>query len=298
MTSRRRAHSDHPHPRRPSPSSLAISIGLAAVLLTAAVFVPATSAQDAASYRLGPRDRVQVRVAELDDFDRELEVSETGTIELPVIGIVDAEGRTEDELTEEIRRRLESQGLRRATVRLRIVDFRSRPVSVLGAVMEPGQQFIPGRATLLEVLLGAGGLARDHGQAVQVRRRASNDLADAVEIPVTELFETGDPAVNIPIYAGDVIHVPRARQIQVSFLGEVATPGTVVFGAGERVTLLVAIARVGGLTDTASPKLRVLRREGGREVEIEANFKRIVAGREADVPLEDGDIVVVKEAFF
>src|SRR5262245_19119182 len=68
------------------------------------------------AYRLGPRDQVQVRVKELPDLDSDSEVAEDGTLTLPVVGTVDAEGLSEDELAQRIQSQLESDGLRRATV--------------------------------------------------------------------------------------------------------------------------------------------------------------------------------------
>ncbi len=251
------------------------------------------------AYLIGPRDLLEVRVAELPgEFDRELEVAEDGTVLLPVIGLIEARGLTEGQLAAEIRRRLEAEGLRRPTVSVRVIGFRSRPVAVLGAVMAPGQQFVPGRTTLLEILLKAGGLRADHNSRIQIRRRAANGLSDQVTISAEDLFERGDPAVNLPIFAGDLIHVPPASKIEISFLGQVKS-SSVTFSSNERATLLVAIARAGGLSDDASPKIRILRRgEQGEQVEINAHYRRILAGRDQDIELQDGDIVVVKESFF
>lgn len=255
------------------------------------------AAQQKASYPIGPRDKVEIRVLELPELDREFQVAGDGTLELPNVGKVDVAGLTESEIAVELRRRLEEVGMRRATVSVRITEF-SRPVAVLGAVVNPGNRPVEGRAMLLDVLLMAGGLSSDRGRLIQVRRRAANGLSDQVEIGVDELFEDGDPAVNIPIFAGDVVHVLPAEAVRVSFLGEVSQTGNVTFRGTDRVTLLVAIAQAGGLTERASSKIRILRRRGAERVEIVANYRRILKGKDPDPELEDGDIVIVKEAFF
>ncbi len=270
-------------------------------LLLGELFASGIAAQEGSglrSYRIGPRDKIQIHVAELPDLDTELEVEDDGTILLPVVGTLEARGLTEDELALTIRARLEAEGLRRATVRVRVTGYLSRPVSILGAVNTPGNHYIPGRATLLEVLMTAGGITREHDQVIHVRRRADNGLSDRVRIAVDDLIERGDPAVNIPIFAGDVINIPEARQIRINILGEVGGSGSLSFRSTERVTLLTAIARAGGLTPTASNKIRILRRRAGEEREIEAHFRRILSGKDPDVELEDGDIIVVKESFF
>lgn len=269
-------------------------------LLTAGAVISGlgASGEESAIYRIGSRDTVEVHVEEMPELDRELEVRADGTILLPVIGSVEARGRTEAELALQIRDRLEQEGLRRATVRVRVTGFLSRPVSVLGAVPQPGLQNVPGSATLLEVLLSAG-FTGGHGQSVRVRRRAENGLSDEVVISATELFEQGEPAVNIPILAGDVVFVPPVPSVHVSILGAVKNPGTVVFDDPQRATLLVALAKVGGLSETAANKIRIRRRADGKEeIEVVASYRRILDGKEDDVTLKDGDVVVVKEAFF
>lgn len=270
-----------------------------AILVFAAptLLVASGAAAQQVSNRIGPGDKVEIRVAELAEFNREFQVDADGILELPHVGTLEAAGTTERELADELRQRLESIGLRRATVTVRITEY-SRPVAVLGAVANPGNRSVAGRTTLLEVLLGAGGLTADRGRFIQVRRRASNGLSDQVSIAVDELFDRGDPAVNIPIFAGDVIHVPPAKTLQIHFLGEVEGAGSVSFKSTERVTLLLAIARAGGLTDAAGQKIRILRGQGSDRVEIVANYRRILAGKDPDVELQDGDIVVVKESFF
>ncbi len=108
-----------------------------------------------------------------------------------------------------------------------------------------------------------------------------------------------DPRVNIPLRANDLINVPTAVEITIYCLGAVARPGAVSFKSTERITLLAAIARAGGLTDRASKTLRIKRADAPPGTpEVEADYKRILAGKDADLELRQGDLVVVKESFF
>ena len=269
---------------------------LAVLLLTA----PASGQpQDAASYRIGPRDQIQIRVEEMEGLNQEVTVDETGVIKLPPLGSVDAQGLTAEELASRLRARLEARGLRKATVTAVVTGYRSRPVSILGSVGQPGNHFVPGRATLLDVLMDAGGLGPDHGPEIVIRRRASNGLSDEVRIATADLVEIGSPRANIPIFAGDLISVPPAKEMTVLLIGEVATHGSMTFGIDETATLLTAIARAGGLSDEASKKIRIQRRSAsGERHEIIADFRRILNNKEPDVPLQDGDLIIVKESFF
>ena len=262
---------------------------------------PATGQEGrgAASSRIAPRDQVQITVEEMAELNQEVTVDESGTIKLEPLGTVDVLGLTEAELATRLRSRLESRGLRKATVSVVVTSLRARPVSILGAVNQPGNHTVPGRASLLEVLMGADGLASNHGPEVIVRRRARNGLSDEVRIATVDLIEIGRPEVNIPIFAGDLISIPPARAVTVHMIGEVAKPGSLTFEAGDRATLLTAIAQMGGLTDEASRKIRVQRHSAvGERREIVADYRRILNNDEPDIPLQDGDLIIVKESFF
>ena len=252
-----------------------------------------------AGYRLGPRDLVRIRVFEVPELNVESRVSETGAVTLPLIGDVPASGLTEKEFEARLEGLLEERYVNRASVSVEVVEFRSRPITVIGAVREPGHLAFPGGWTLLDALAAAGGLTDNHGDLIYVMRRADNGLSDQVAIPVDDLFVRGNPDSNLPIRANDLIHVPPRVEISVYCLGEVRQPGTLEFASTERLTLLSAIARAGGLSERASPKVQIRRpaADGGTTL-IEAHYKRILAGQEPNPELRDGDIVVVKESFF
>ena len=152
--------------------------------------------------------------------------------------------------------------MQRASVDVQVIEFRSRPISVIGAVKQPGNLGFSGRWTLLEALTAAGGLTDNHGNVVYVLRRADNGLSDQVAIRLDDLLVRGDPKANIPIFANDLINVPETVEITVYCLGEVGRPGALVFKSNERITLLAAIAHAGGLTDRASSKILIKRAAG------------------------------------
>ena len=153
--------------------------------------------------------------------------------------------------------------------------------------------------TLLEAITAAGGLAPSHGDSIFILRRAPNGLTDQVEVSIDDLLVRADPEVNIPIYANDLINVPPAAEVTIYTLGEVGSPGAISFRSTERVTLLAAIARAGGLSERASKKLLIKRRQpDGGTREIEVRYKRIVSGKEPDLELRQGDVIIVKESFF
>jgi len=260
---------------------------------------PEAAAQPAEAYRIGPKDLIHVEVFEVPALTGELRVSEAGSVDLPLIGEVEVAGQTPSELAETLKQLLEARYVQRASVRVEIREFRSRPISVVGAVRNPGPLAFPGRWTLLEALTAAGGLADRHGSVIYVLRTASNGLRDRLAIEVTDLLVRADPKANIPILPNDMINVPVPVPITLFCLGEVARPGALEFMSNERITVLAAIARAGGLTDRASNTILIKRRDpSGRESVIQVDYKKIISDEQPDLALEPNDVVVVKASFF
>lgn len=256
-------------------------------------------AQEETGYRVGPKDLLEVSVYEAQELDTTTRVSEEGRIRLPVAGEIEVAGLTERQLTRKLEGVLEQCCVQRATVSVEVLEFRSRPISVIGAVNKPGPLPLSGQWTLLEVLTAAGGLASRHGDVVHVLRRAENGLTAQLTILLDDLLVRGDRRMNVPIFSNDLINVPAKVEITLYCLGEVERPGAQTFQNTEKVTLLTAIARAGGPTDRASRKIKIRRSSSnGDSVEIEANYRRILAGKDPDVELREGDIVYVKESFF
>jgi polysaccharide export outer membrane protein len=251
------------------------------------------------SYRVGPRDLIDVKVFEDDKINGQRRVSENGTISLPLLNDVAVAGKTTAEIALVLKTLLEEKYMQRASVDVQVIEFRSRPIVVMGAVKQPGNLGFSGRWTLLEALTAAGGLADSHGKVVHILRRADNGLSDQVTIDVDELLLRANPKVNVPIYANDFINVPGTVEVTVYCLGEVARPGALVFKSDERITILAAIAHAGGLSDRAANRILIKRAAGGSgPPEITVDYKKILAGKEPDVELRQGDVIVVKESFF
>jgi polysaccharide export outer membrane protein len=259
----------------------------------------AATGQGGLGYRVGPRDLIDIKVFEEPALDGEYRVSESGTVRLPLIGEFPVEGLTEAALTMRLRQHLEDNYLRRASITVEVREFLSQPISVIGAVANPGNLDLSGRYNLLQAITAAGGLAPNHGNTIYVRRRADNGLSAQIEIDIDRLMVGNDPRLDVPIFANDVINVPATQMITIYLLGEVGAQGALEFENTRRVTLLTAISRAGGMSDRAADKITIRRQQPDGSVrEIVIDYKRIVAGRDPDIELQDGDVVLVRESFF
>lgn len=279
---------------------------MTAFLITLVGTAPAGAQQSGAvpgevrddSYQIGPRDLVRIEVYELPELDGDRRVSRQGTVRLPVAGDVAVEGHTEASLARHLEELLEAQFVENASVTVQVQEYRHRSITLMGAVRQPGEYGLPGDWTLLEAITAAGGLADDHGTSIHVQRRADNDLSDQLTIAVADLVVRGEPLANIPLLPDDIVNVEKQEPIRIYLLGEVASPGMLTFDNSEQATLLYAIARAGGLGERAASKIRIQRRlDNGETEQIVAHYKRILTGKDPDLRLQDGDVLVVKESF-
>lgn len=275
------------------------SIVIVALALAAGRMRGQEPAAPSGDYAVGPRDLLEIRVLELPELNVERRVSDSGTLELPLLGAVPVTGLTATEIRARLEATLVEKYVNRANVSVVVKEFANKPVSVLGAVQHPGSLAISGRWTLMTAITAAGGLTDRAGRRILVLRRADNGLSDTLEIRTDDLFQNATELWNIPIQPADVINVVPRTTITVFCLGEVKAPGALQFDSDDRISLLSVIARAGGLSDRASSTIRIKRRGAdGKDVETVADFKRIVAGKDPDIPIEANDVVVIKESFF
>jgi polysaccharide export outer membrane protein len=285
---------------------------------------------EAADYRIGANDLLEINVFEAPEFNRALRVSAGGEITMPLLGTVQSAGLTARELEKVLEDRLRKY-MKDPHVGVFVSSIQSHPVSVAGAVKKPGVFQIQGPKTLLEMLALAEGLADEAGDEVLVMRgaglrvginlateateqntghastpeetapppNASGQLDGASEketirINLRNLLESGDPRFNVLIYPGDIIKVTRAGIVYV--VGAVKKPGGFVLKSREQMSVLKAIALAEGLIATsAKGRARIIRTDEstGQKTEVPVNLDKILAGKAPDPPLNAADIVFV-----
>jgi polysaccharide export outer membrane protein len=264
-----------------------------------ALSIATASAQPESTYRVGPKDLLEIKVFEVPELNVDRRIDDNGAIELPLVGSVSLTNLTVEQVRDKLRALLEARYMRRASVSVVIKEFQNQPISVIGAVAKPGPLPSSGRWTLLQAISEVGGLTTSAGKKLYVLRHADNGLNDQLEINTDELMIRSDPRWNIAIYPNDVINVPPQVTVRVFVLGEVKNPGAIEFSSGDRISLLAVIAKAGGLTDRASRGSIRIRRRGpdGKEVEFAVPYRRMLAGKEPDPILQPNDLVIVKESF-
>lgn len=140
-------------------------------------------------YVIGSGDVVSIQVFDVPELSRDLRVSQTGTVGIPLIPVrLHLAGLTEIQAERKIQEVLEANGLvSHAEVSVVVKEKKSKPITVVGAVGHPMVYQADRQVTLIEVLAEAGGISGDAGDTVIVTRPepdASADVsADAPEPP-------------------------------------------------------------------------------------------------------------------
>ena len=247
-------------------------------------------------YRIGRDDLIDVSVFGAPEMNSSGRVSASGAISLPLVGLVDAVGKTPQELAKGIEDVLKQQYLNDPHVTVFVREYASQPVSIVGAVRVPGIYQIKGQKFLLDMLATAQGLDQGMaGKSIQVIRRKGDSAADAETITISseDLFQNGKTELNIPIQAGDTINVLRAASIFI--VGEVVQPGEVSLTQGKNLTAGTAIALGRGFTREAKrSECKIIRiHSDATKEEIPVNVAKILDGSLNDVPLLPNDILFV-----
>lgn len=112
-------------------------------------------------YLIGPFDKISVTVFQVKDLTvEEVQVDASGRILFPLIGSVEASGRTTSELSTEIAKRLGERYLVSPQVSVIVSESVTQKVTVEGSVTEAGVYELKGQTTLLQAIAMAKGPSR------------------------------------------------------------------------------------------------------------------------------------------
>jgi polysaccharide export outer membrane protein len=195
-------------------SGSGIRNGSAKAVEATAVLPPpdSTSASGAyvgvSDYRMGPLDLLEISVFQVDDLNRTVRINSSGQISLPLIGAIQAGGRTIPELETAIATRLQDSFLQDPQVTVFVKEFSSQRVTVEGAVKQPGIYPITGRTTLLQALALARGFEQlaEERNVVVFRTIEGKRMAAVFDIRAIRAGELEDPQV----YGDDIVVVDRS----------------------------------------------------------------------------------------
>lgn len=254
-------------------------------------------------YVLGSGDVITIHVFDVPELSRDVRISQTGTIGLPLVPVrLRVSGLTEIQAQQKIEEVLAANGLvTHPQVDVSVKERRSKPVTIVGAVVHPMVYQMDRPITLLEALAEAGGIAADAGDTLLVARPEvavkpepsstenggeKNSPGSSSTAPEKESAPgnlpggaTEPPAISnlITVNLNDLLETGNAQNnilLQagdiitvphagiVYALGAVTRPGGfVVTSDRQQLTTLKVLALAGGVNRTASLSHAVLIRK-------------------------------------
>lgn len=180
--------------------------GNQSALAQAAAPYLATTTPGATGYKIGPLDVLDVTVFKVPDLGRSVQVATHGAINLPLIGDVQASGKTPSALERDIAAKYNAGYIKSAHVTVFVKEYNSSRVTVDGAVREPGVYPTRGHDTLMGAISLAKGLDKETASTEVVLFQANEDgtrAAARYDIATIRSGKQADPA----IHPGDVIVV-------------------------------------------------------------------------------------------
>jgi polysaccharide export outer membrane protein len=265
----------------------------------AAPAVPAPAAADppaagSGDYEVGPGDVLDIAVFGNDDLSRIPTVQTNGSISFPLLGEVQVAGLTVAEVQRKVTNLLAKDYLVNPQVEVKVKEYQSQFVSVVGEVNSPGRKAIRGRMRLIDALLESGGFKGSSSGEVLITRSdgAFDDGRRSITVRISSAATLQDQInLELALRNGDIITALPKSYVTVD--GEVNRPGRYAIESDLTVTGAVSLA--GGLTRFGSSdvKLRRTDPQSGKISIIEVDLKAVRNGKKPDVPLLPNDVVSV-----
>ena len=276
-------------PPRPAPTTTLAPVA-------ASLPSPAASPTPSPEYRVGPGDVLEVEVFGNPDLSRIPTVQTNGMVALPLLGEVLVAGLTLPEVKASLTALLARDFLVNPQLDVRVKEYQSQFVTVLGEVSMPGRRPLRGGQTrFIDVLVEAGGLTpRASGELVL--SRADGTFEDGtrtmrVQLGAQVLTPDEERRLQLSLRAGDIITASPKYYVTVE--GEVVRPGRYVLDTA--LTVSGAISSAGGLTRFGSQRVKVRRIDAptGSVQIFDVDLKAVRRGKKPDPPLRANDTVSV-----
>ena len=259
-----------------------------------------TAASNLPAQKIGADDLVSISVYDSPEFSRMVRVGSDGMLRMPMMkDKVKAEGLMPAELEVALASELrKEQLLVDPFVTVTMVEYHSRPISVMGAVKHPITFQAIGQVTLLDALTRAEGLNPDAaGEILVTHPGPEGDKKNVLvqRIPVRGLIDQADPELNVKLSGGEEIRVPEVGKVFVN--GNVKKPGAFAVEDASDMTVMKALALAEGTLPFTAKIAYIYRpddRTSGRH-KIPIQLGKILSRKAPDVPMQPRDILYVPD---
>jgi polysaccharide export outer membrane protein len=260
----------------------------------------------AEDYRIGPRDVIEIKIKDAPELSDTFEVTAAGNITMEYLNRIAVAGKTTDELARYVADRLRGAYLKDPRVTVTVKQYNSRSFFIMGSVNKPGVYQIESRASLVTLLILAGGLQPNHGSTAYIFRRLKPDAVAALQaqagdakVPEYEMFPAningifkGQIEGNLPLEPSDLVNVPQTDVFFVA--GEVNAPGEFPLKPGTTLRQALSLAR-GFKFNAAKDNILIVREDlkTGKREEMRVDAGAIANGKQPDIALQPNDLIQV-----
>jgi polysaccharide export outer membrane protein len=162
---------------------------------------------DLEEYRIGPEDVLQIFVWKNDTLSRVVSVRPDGKISLPLLGDVEAAGKTTRDLREVLVKRF-TEFIAAPEISVIVNEIKSIKVSVIGEVPKPGRYELKSRTTVLDMVALAGGFGPFASRGKMVVLRPEGGKMKRIPFNFNRAVSEGGEQENFYLQPGDILVVP------------------------------------------------------------------------------------------
>jgi polysaccharide export outer membrane protein len=248
---------------------------------------------------IGANDLIAISVYDSPELTRAVRVSAEGLISIPMLREkIRAEGLMPSDLEADIVEALKtSEVLVDPLVTVTVVEYHSRPISVMGSVKKAITFQADAPLTLLDALARAEGLTLEAGPVILLTRFHAGQGGGSTtseHIPVNALIDAGDPQWNVTLTGGEEILVPAMGRVFVT--GNVKRPGAFSLRDAGEGTVLQMLALAEGLAPFSAKQAYIYRRaQDGSRSEVPVELESILKRKRADVRVLPEDILYIPD---
>jgi polysaccharide export outer membrane protein len=274
--------------------------------------IPA-STPEITPYVVGSGDILEISVLDQPEVSRTTTVQTNGRFTMPLLGDIEVAGKTLFEIQKLVTDLLARDFLLNPKVEVRVREYASQFVLVLGEVAVPGRRALRGNTRLIDILIEAGSFRPSASGSVTIQRtegtfpngekRLRFRLGDNPEMSEADRLNS-----ELLLKNGDIVTASPKYYVIVD--GEIGKPGRFVIE--HDLTLFGVIAEAGGLGKFSSSKVRIIRKkaedadltgfgpcDGNRQdVCREIDIQDIRKGKVQDLLMAPNDKVIVSKRRF
>ena len=162
----------------------------------------AASAAAPGAYRIGPLDVLDITVFQVPDLTKTVQVADSGTINLPLVGEVPVAGKTAQDVERDLTAKLGAKYLQNPQVTVYVKEYNSQQVTIEGAIKKPGVFPLRGKTSLLQLIALANGFEDSSDYTVLILRQNNGKRSAAkFDVGAIQKGQVEDPLV----VSGDVV---------------------------------------------------------------------------------------------